>query len=164
MAKGPGREDKACATRAAIPAFFMLLTAKREARTGDRSSTRAATSKTSATCVQGAIMDRGRPDFTGKLKTTSPRSRPSYSPALFLPPYSPDLNPIERLRQAQTSVASCPTKRRRSLLAEGRRSHQPLRQRRMRQLPSRHLLEWIEGESFGLFCPGPCRCIRLSWA
>jgi len=64
MAKGLGREDKACAKRAAIPAFFMLLTAERAtARRQGRQH-----QKPRLRVFKGPFMDRGMPDFTGKLK------------------------------------------------------------------------------------------------
>ena len=66
---------------------------------------------------------------------------------IFLPPYSPDLNPIEQVRQAQTSRPKGPTPRRRSHLAKGWPAPRPLLSNRVRQLPRQLRIRFRLSES-----------------
>ena len=86
---------------------------------------------------KGPFMDRGMPDFTGKLKEDDVAKIQAFILTCFsCSPYSPASIRLNSSSPSSNICCELPNQETPKPVGGGRRSHQPLRQRRMRQLSS----------------------------
>ena len=90
----------------------------------------------------------------GKAARAAVRAKGAH--LIFLPPYSPDLNPIEQVfAKLKHLMRKAQPPQRRGHLAKGRRDHRPLHPNRVRQLPAKRRIWFRLKESCSKPPAGP---------